>query len=470
MKTDRSVYIDNKWIALLIILFAPVISVIDIFIVNVSLPTIQSFYQTSNGHIQLIIASYLIGYCVFMITGSRMGDYFGRKKMLASGIFLFTLFSALCGYSKTINYLIFFRFLQGIAAAIMVPQAITLIQLIFKQGKERDKAFGLYGIALGFASVMGQFLGGFLIHVHWIKESWRLIFLINVPVGVIAAVLVYFILQESRIRNKAKFDISGVMLLTLTLVCMIFPITQGREQNWPIWAIVTLFISFVLLYIFIKDQIKKKLKLKEPLINMNLFKIKNFNFGVLSVFFFYGLHNAFLLCLAILLQDAFSISPYNASLLFTSLGWSFMISSYWSIHNATRYGVKMLQMGSIIIIVSFLIQGVLFQEGGISYGEIILCLVLYGLGSGLVLPSIMKVSLNEVPEALAGTSSGVYSTIQQFSSACGVSVLGGIFFSLYSFTNHNYIISYRVTLVCMTVYSIILIFLLSKIKNNNKGI
>src|SRR5690606_12416342 len=129
-----------------------------------------------------------------------------------------------------------------------------------------------------------------------------------------------------------------------------------------------------------------------------------------------------------LLQDAFSISPYTASLLFTSLGWSFMVSSYWSIRNAKRYGVKMLQMGCAIIILSFFVQGVAFHAGANSYWIIISCLALYGFGSGFVLPSIMKVSLNEVPGELAGTGSGVFSTIQQFSSACGVSILGGIFF------------------------------------------
>lgn len=413
-KTDQSVQSKksvNKWFSLTIILFAPVISVIDVFIVNVSLPTIQTFYHTSNGQVQLIIASYLIGYAVFMITGSRLGDFFGRKKMLAAGIVLFTIASALCGSAITINYLIVFRFIQGISAAIMVPQSVTLLQLLFAPGGDRDKAIGIYGISLGFASVLGQFLGGFLIHAHWISDSWRLIFLINIPFGIIAALLVSFLLNESKLAAKTKFDFIGVFWLTTLLIFLILPITQGRDQGWPTWSVGMLLMSPVLLFVFIRDQILKKKAGLTPLINVDLFKISSFNLGILTVFFFYGLHNAFLLCCAIILQKAFLIPPYTASLLFTSLGWSFMLSSYWSIRNANRYGASMLQFGCIILIASFVFQGITFYSGTASYGTIIAGLSIYGCGSGLVLPSVMNVSLKKVPAELAGTSSGVFSTI-----------------------------------------------------------
>ncbi|HVW59355.1 MAG TPA: MFS transporter, partial [Puia sp.] len=188
---------QRRWWNLFVILLAPVISVVDIFITNVSLPTIQSYYKTSDAKVQLIVAAYLIGYAVFLITGSRLGDKFGRKKVLIIGLSAFTITSVLCGLAVTIGQLILFRFLQGISAAFMVPQTVTLIHLNFPEGNDRHKAFGYYGIAQGIGAILGQFLGGYFIHAAWISASWRLIFLVNLPIGVIAAILAGISLKES---------------------------------------------------------------------------------------------------------------------------------------------------------------------------------------------------------------------------------------------------------------------------------
>lgn len=187
----------RRWWNLLVILLAPVISVVDIFITNVSLPTIQSYYSTSDAKVQLIVAAYLIGYAVFLITGSRLGDKFGRKKVLIIGLSAFTVTSVLCGLAGTIGQLILFRFFQGVSAAFMVPQTVTLIHLNFPEGNDRHKAFGYYGIAQGMAAILGQFLGGYFIHAGWIAAPWRLIFLVNLPIGIMAVILTAISLKES---------------------------------------------------------------------------------------------------------------------------------------------------------------------------------------------------------------------------------------------------------------------------------
>jgi hypothetical protein len=202
---------------------------------------------------------------------------------------------------------------------------------------------------------------------------------------------------------------------------------------------------------------------REPLIDLQLFRIRSFNTGVISVFFYFGLHNAFLFSCAILLQKGYHISPYSASLFFTSLGWSYMFSSWWSIRKAGKYGVRMLQAGCVIMAVSFLGQLLLFGAGTPSQLSIISCFAVFGLGSGLVLPSLLNVSLRDVPPAMAGSSSGVYSTIQQFSSAAGVSMLGGLFFSLLSKAG-DYHSAYRVSLYCFVVYLAMIFLLLNKIR------
>lgn len=453
----------RRWWNLFVILLAPVISVVDIFITNVSLPTIQAYYNTSDAKVQLIVAAYLIGYAVFLITGSRLGDKFGRKKVLIIGLSAFTITSVLCGLAVTIGQLILFRFLQGVSAAFMVPQTVTLIHLNFPEGNDRHKAFGYYGIAQGIGAILGQFLGGYFIHAGWIAAPWRLIFLVNLPIGLIAAILAAVSLKESTQNKQRRLDIKGVILLTLALVCLIYPLTQGREYGWPAWSYAMLLGSVAGIYVFFRHLRSLKDPRKEPLIDLRLFRIRSFNTGVLSVFFYFGLHNAFLFNCAILLQKGYHISPYTASLLFTSLGWTYMFSSWWSIRNAGKYGIRMLQAGCIIMTASFLAQVFLFGAATPSTAAIVGCFAIFGLGSGLVLPSLLNVSLKDVPASMAGSSSGVYSTIQQFSSAAGISMLGGLFFSVLTRAG-NYHPAYHVSLYCFIAYLGVIFLLLNRIK------
>lgn len=475
MKTDRSVRIlapdapfvqevsHRRWWNLLVILLAPMISVVDIFIVNVSLPTIQSYYSASDAKVQLVVAVYLIGYAVFLITGSRIGDKFGRKKILIWGLLAFTVTSVLCGMAGSIGELIAFRFFQGVSAAFMVPQTVTLIHLNFREGNDRNRAFGYYGIVQGMAAILGQFLGGYFIHAGWIQAPWRLIFLVNLPIGVVAIVLAALSLKESSQNRQRKLDIKGVILLTLSLVCIIYPLTQGREYGWPWWSFAMLLGAAAGMYIFFRHLKSTMGTNREPLIDLHLFRIRSFNTGVLAVFFYFGLHNAFLLTCAILLQKGYRIGPYTASILFTALGWAYMFSSWWSIRNAGKYGIRMLQAGCMIMAVSFLSQVLLFGASTPAPLSIVICYIVFGLGSGLVLPSLLNVSLRDVPAALAGSSSGVYSTIQQFSSAAGVSMLGGLFFSMLSRWG-DYHLAYRVSLYCFIAYLGVIFLLLNRIK------
>jgi EmrB/QacA subfamily drug resistance transporter len=475
MKTDRSVCIvsadtsfvqeaaHRRWWNLFVILLAPMISVVDIFIVNVSLPTIQSYYAASDAKVQLVVAVYLIGYAVFLITGSRIGDKFGRKKVLIRGLMAFTVTSVLCGMAGSIGALIAFRFLQGVSAAFMVPQTVTLIHLNFREGNDRNRAFGYYGIVQGMAAILGQFLGGYFIHADWIQAPWRLIFLVNLPIGIVAMVLAALSLKESSQNKQRKLDILGVILLTISLVCIIYPLTQGREYGWPWWSYAMLLGAAAGLYLFFRHLKSTVGTNREPLIDLHLFRIKSFNTGVLAVFFYFGLHNAFLLTCAILLQKGYQIRPYTASILFTSLGWAYMFSSWWSIRNAGKYGIRMLQAGCVIMAVSFLSQVLLFGASAPAPLSIVICYIVFGLGSGLVLPSLLNVSLRDVPASLAGSSSGVYSTIQQFSSAAGVSMLGGLFFSMLA-QSGDYHSAYRVSLYCFIAYLAVIFLLLNRIK------
>src|ERR1700761_2003106 len=170
---------NSKWLALMIVLTAPLLSVIDVFIINIAIPAIKKGVHATDGQVQLVIAGYLLGYAAFLITGGRAGDHFGRKKVFFWGMLCFTVASCLCGLSVTPLQLNITRFFQGVSAAFMVPQTIAFIQVLFTQPKERAKAISLFGITLGIAAVTGQVLGGYFSDSHWAIAGWRLIFFIN---------------------------------------------------------------------------------------------------------------------------------------------------------------------------------------------------------------------------------------------------------------------------------------------------
>src|ERR1700743_1293345 len=216
----------NKWLELIIVLSAPLLSVIDVFIINVAIPSIKKGVHATDAQVQLVIAGYLLGYAAFLITGGRSGDHFGRKKVFFWGMLAFTVASCLCGLSVTSFQLILTRFFQGLSASFMVPQAIAFIQILFTDAKERAKAFGLFGITLGAAAMIGQVLGGYLSDTHGAIEGWRLMFFINLPIGAVPLSRAKPILSDTVTHRSATFDYTGVLILTLALFCLIYPLIE----------------------------------------------------------------------------------------------------------------------------------------------------------------------------------------------------------------------------------------------------
>lgn len=467
MKTDQSVYIKstlvNPWISLAVILLAPLITVIDVFIVNISTPAIKSYFHSSDAALELVIASYLLGYAVFLITGSRTGDYLGKKKVFIGGLAAFTITSAMCGFAVSMDMLIVSRLLQGIAAAFTVPQTITLIQLNFQSPADRDKAYGLYGMALGIGATVGQFLGGYFSSSHLITDSWRLIFLVNLPFGIIAMLLAYFLVQESGQNKGTRFDVPGILLLTAALSLLIYPIIQGAELGWSLWTIVTLAGALLLLGIFIGYQHWLGKHQRDPLVPLELFRIRSFNTGIISVLFFFGVNTAYIFIAAIYFQKGFHMSPFTTGNYFVMQTIPFLLTSLWSIKNAPKYGIRLLQAACALMILSFIGQLILFQGATITSYIILPCLIIYGSGSGLLMPSLLKVAMWDMPTAKAGAASGVYSTVQQFASALGVSILGGIFLYL-ARSSGSFYLAYKTALYCMMGYLLIVMVVLNRVK------
>jgi len=419
--------LKNKWLELAIVLSAPLLSVIDVFIINVAIPAIKKGVHGTNGEVQFVIAGYLLGYAAFLITGGRAGDHFGRKKVFFWGMLSFTVMSALCGLSVTPFQLIATRFFQGVSASFMLPQTIAFILILFTDTKERAKAFGLFGITLGGAAVIGQVLGGYLSEMHSAIDGWRLIFFINVPIGAMTLIATRLYLTEANARGNNKFDYSGIFILTAALFCLIFPLIEGREAGWPLWSIGLIALSFGIFTYFINNQKKKLRENRNPLIDVRLFRIRDFNIGLLAVLFHFMLHTSYLLLSAVYLQNGLGISAIQCGLYFVVPGILFMVSSVAASKLIIRFGKRVLQVGALIMGVGFFLQMSLWRPGTDTW-LVVLLMSVWGLGNGLVLPSLLNIALKSVPAEYAGAAAGVYSTFQQTASALGVSIIGGVFF------------------------------------------
>ncbi|AYL94307.1 MFS transporter [Mucilaginibacter celer] len=420
----------SRWIALLIVLFAPLLSVIDVFIINIAIPAIRKGVHATEAEVQLVIASYLLGYAAFLITGGRLGDHFGRKRIFLTGMLLFTATSCWCGLSGSALELNIARFFQGVSAALMVPQTLSYIQLLFQNPEDRAKAVGWFGFTLGVASIAGQFLGGFLTWFHFFIPGWRLIFFINLPLGIISLAGAFRYLKETGVNASSKFDIPGVVLLTVSLFCLIIPLILGREYGWPWWSWAILLSSALLFFLFFKNQDRKRLRGGAPLINTDLLKFRDFNIGLLCVFCLFVFHNTYLLISTLLFQNGFQYNPFIAGKLFVIFGIGSTISSLYSGKLIGRYGKKVVLAGVFFLFVSIGAQLFFFSSDHYSQPFIALMLFIHGAGMGVAIPSTLNVTLKSVPAEFAGAASGLYSTFQQTSSALGVSVIGGVFFSV----------------------------------------
>lgn len=462
---------SNKWFALTIVLTAPLLYVIDIFIINMAIPGIQQGVHATNGEMQLVIAGYLLGSASLLIIGGRAGDYLGKKKVFLWGMMLFTLSSCCCGLSQTAMQLNIMRFFQGVSSALMVPQSIAYIQVLFTDPKERAKAIGWYGATLSIAAIIGQILGGWLVDTHLVVAGWRLIFFINLPVGIAATWAIARFLPETDKITTGNFDYTGAGILTTGLICLIYPLTKGRELGWPAWSIWLILLSLLLFTYLCIDQKKKKKHLKIPLLDISLFTVKEFNLGLLAVLFHFMMHTAYLLMIAVYLQDGLHLSALECGTYFLLHAVLFMITSMLAGRLIPRHGKRVLLAGIMIILLSFLLQVKIYQPQMQRWWPIAL-IGLYGLGNGMVLPSLLTIVLRSIPAKLAGTASGVFSTFQQTASALGICIIGGVFYHVIDIHPHpDYLIAFKsgmaADIICLIMVAIILWLLPVPVSNDS---
>ncbi|WP_405078102.1 MFS transporter [Pectobacterium versatile] len=415
------------WLGLSVLLMAGFVTIFDLFVVNVAIPSMQADLGASFAQIGFIVAGYELAFGVLLITGGRLGDVFGRRRLFVVGMAGFTLASALCGLAPSAGFLIGARILQGLAAALLFPQVYASIRVNFG-GNDSRRAFGLLGMTLGLAAIAGQVLGGWLVHANLFGLGWRSIFLINVPIGLLAIASARFI-PESRTPQRPSLDWAGVALVSVGLTLLLVPLIEGPGQGWPTWSLGMLATATLLLTVFHRQQERRQLAGHLPLVDMRLLAQRRFLLGVLLVLLVYSTSSSFFLCFALLVQTGLGLDPFLAGSIFAPCSVGFVLASLAAPRLVARWGTPAIVAGALVYAVSIglLIMQVQIAGADLVAVRLIPVLVVVGAGQGFIMTPLLNLVLGFVDEVQAGMASGVISTVQQVGAALGVAVVGILF-------------------------------------------
>ncbi|MGI8552543.1 MAG: MFS transporter, partial [Dehalococcoidia bacterium] len=316
----------RRWAALPVILAGTFMTILDFFIVNVAIPAMQRDLHAGSGAIEFVVAGYGLAYAAGLITGGRLGDLYGRRRMFALGLALFTLTSAGCGLAPNASVLVIARIGQGLAAALLAPQVLSMLGIVYT-GEDRARAFTFYGLVLGLAAVGGQLLGGLLIQADFAGLSWRTCFLINVPIGAVALVLTPRLVPESRAEGCSRLDLIGTALVTLGMVAIVLPLVEGRRQGWPLWAWLGLASALPLLLAFGLYQRRLSARGQTPLVDLTLFGERAFAVGIVAILVFYAGIASFFFVFTLYMQQGRGLDALNSGAIFTPIGLGFCATS-----------------------------------------------------------------------------------------------------------------------------------------------
>ncbi len=417
----------RRWLALIVLLSGAFMNLLDVSIANVALPSIRTELGASFAEIQWLLAGYTLAFAALLITGGRLGDIYGRKRMFLIGMIGFAAASALCGAAPNPTVLVAARILQGAAGAIMVPQVLSTIQVTFPP-EERIKALGAFGATAGLGTVSGPLLGGLLIEADWFGWGWRSIFYINVVIALIAVPLAIVLVRESRSPQAAQLDLLGVFLVTAGLLMLVYPIVQGRQNGWPLWGFAMMIAAIGVLAVFVVHERRRK----APLVPMELFSRRGFAAGVVVSLFFFGSVASFFLVMTFFLQYGLGYSPLRAGLTTVPFSLGVGILSVIASRLTPRLGRVVVWIGALVMAAG--IAGIIATIG--HYGpyvhswQFIPAMACAGAGMGLVIAPLADIILTGVDRRDAGAASGVINTAFQVGNALGIAIVGVIFVAM----------------------------------------
>ncbi len=419
----------RRWWVLATVVAAQFMFGVDAFIVNVAIPTIAVELQATPAQIESVIAIYLIAYATLVVTGGRLGDIHGTRNVFLAGVLGFTLTSLWCGLAQSGAELIIARLAQGATAALMVPQVLATLHLLFTDG-QRSRAFAIYGIVLGLAGAAGFLLGGLLITVDLAGTGWRSVFFVNVPCGLVIAFAAWRIMPSVPRRSGTRLDIKGSVVLFVGLLCLIGPLLFGHDVGWAPWLWAVMAVGGIILAAFVKLE-HEVARAGMPLIDLTLLSDASFLRGLGAALFFFLANLSFYLVMTLFMQRGLNIPPLAAGMAFLPLAIAFVVASRHSGARARHRGTKVL------------IEGCAVQVAGLAALALVaacvdapsplllaLTMIIFGYGQGLVMAPLSGAVLSTVKPVAAGSASGIYGTTAQIGNAAGVAAIGAVYFAV----------------------------------------
>lgn len=429
--TDEVSWDPRRWVALTTLLIAAFMNLVDITIVNVALPVLQTSFGASTSQIQWVVAGYILAFSMGLLPFGRWGDIVGRRRVFVIGVSFFTMMSALSGFAPNIETLVAARIFQGIAGAMMMPQVLAIMQNIFPP-EERGRAFAYFGLAASMAAVAGPVLGGYLISLDIFGLGWRPIFLINVPVGIAAVVASFRFIPNIKGNPELTNDRVGILIATASVLLLIYPLIEGRANGWPLWSFVMLGAAipgFISLLIWQRFRERAN---KSQLLPLALLRNRNYAVGIFATMTFFSSLPGFFMIIALFLQNGFGLTPLQSGLATSPFPVGIFLASLLAGRLGSRALKQRLIIGTLLLIVglAWTRQVILGVDGAIDSSIFLGPLFLAGIGLGTAVSVLFQTILMGVPMRDAGAGSGGLQAMQQLGAAIGVALIGQIFFTI----------------------------------------
>jgi MFS family permease len=416
-------------LVLAIVLIGQFMAVLDASIVNVAAPSIHASLHASGASLQLIVAGYTITYAVLLVTGARLGDIIGHRRMFLAGVVVFTLASLGCGLATSAGALIGLRFAQGVGSAMLIPQVLSLIQRTHT-GVARARAMSRYSAVIAGGAVVGQVVGGLLISANLFNESWRPVFLVNVPIGVVLIGVGLRALPRGKGEPGRTLDLPGLALLTPAVLAFVLPMVLGQPEGWPVWGWVLMAAAVPLIGAFALVERRLAARGGTPLIPGRILALPGITVAIAALFVIMAVFGGFFFSFALHLQDGLGFSALHAGLTFAPAAGMFgLVSLNWrrlpvAVHSA------MIVAGFVVVAISMVLLAALLHGGGSGGVAIYLVTGLNGAGMAAAFSPLMTRVLLRVPVELAADATGVVVTVNQLAIVVGVATFGSLYLNL----------------------------------------
>jgi EmrB/QacA subfamily drug resistance transporter len=419
-----------KWLGFAVVLVSSVMDLLDSTIAQTAAPAIRHELGGSYADLEWISAAYTLAMSTLLIPGSRLGDLFGRRRVLLVGIAGFVLASILCALAPSAGTLIAARVLQGAIAATMVPQGFGLIRELF--GDEgQQQAFGIFGPVMGLAAIAGPLAGGGLIDLNLFGSTWRAIFFVNVPLGLAALALgVRYLPRNAAATPNARLDPLSVLLATGGAFSLVYPLIQGRQQGWPLWSFALLAAGVALLAGFGLRQADRVRRGREPLIDPEILRRRPFVAGLAVVVCFIGAMGGLTIGLNIMWQTGLGFTPLDSGLATVAIPVLAIGGSITSSVLLAKIGRETMRIGVTTMAVGLAAVVVVLHadKGGLTPWETAAPLALAGFGMGMVFVPMFDVILAGVEPHQLGSASGTLESVQQLAMSLGIAAVGTVLF------------------------------------------